>query len=206
MVEGSALLHSIYAALFELPPWEVAASLLGITYVILATRESVWCWPFAFISTLIYTVLFWEGQLPMQALLNFYYMGMAIYGFLLWRRHNNAESDLHISHWPMRNHLVFIITGSLLSFAVGTYMESIEASVAPYLDATVMVFAVFNTWLMAQKVLENWLYWMVIDSAAILLFIQTGYYATIVMMIVYIILAFIGFAAWKKNYHNQSSI
>ena len=200
MTVESALLHDIFEAAINLPPWEITASLLGIIYVSLAARESVWCWPFAFASTLIYTFLFWEGQLPMQALLNFYYMGMAIYGFLLWRHHSNTESDLHISRWPIRNHLAIIVTGSLLSFAVGTYMESISASKAPYLDATVMVFAVLNTWLMAKKVLENWLYWMVIDSAAILLFIQTGYYATIVMMMVYIVLAVFGFIGWKNNY------
>ena len=206
MSEVSTLLHNIFAAVINLPPWEVVASLLGITYVILATRESVWCWPFAFISTLIYTLLFWNDQLPMQALLNFYYMGMAVYGFLLWRRHSDAGSDLHISRWSFRNHFLFITTGGILSFAIGSYMESIEASRAPYLDATVMVFAVLNTWLMAQKVLENWLYWMIIDSAAIFLFIQTGYYATIAMMIIYIILAVIGYTGWKKNYRDLNLI
>jgi nicotinamide mononucleotide transporter len=200
MTVESSLFQDIFNAVIALPPWEMTASLLGIIYVILAARESFWCWPFAFVSTLIYTLLFWEGQLPMQALLNFYYMGMAIYGFLLWRHHGDAESDLHISRWPIRNHFAIIVTGSLLSFAVGTYMESISASKAPYLDAAVMVFSVLNTWLMAKKVLENWLYWIVIDTAAIILFIQTGYYATIGMMVVYIVLAVFGFIGWKRNY------
>jgi len=83
--------------LLALSAWEVTAALLGMAYVILAARESQWCWPMAFISTLIYTVLFWEGQLPMQALLNFYYMAMAIYGFVLWRQHQQKNDQLVIA-------------------------------------------------------------------------------------------------------------
>lgn len=77
--------------LMTLSGWEVFAALLGVGYIVFAARESQWCWPMAFISTLIYTLLFWEGQLPMQALLNFYYMGMAIYGYLLWRQHKKRD-------------------------------------------------------------------------------------------------------------------
>ncbi|MBE9548352.1 MAG: nicotinamide mononucleotide transporter, partial [Proteobacteria bacterium] len=87
-------LHNIINALLALSAWEVMASLLGIGYVLLAARESQWCWPLAFVSTLIYTLLFWGGQLPMQALLNFYYMGMAVYGYLVWRKHGDAGDDL----------------------------------------------------------------------------------------------------------------
>jgi len=61
--------------------WEMFAALLGIGYILFASRESQWCWPLAFISTIIYTILFWENQLPMQALLNLYYIGMAVYWF-----------------------------------------------------------------------------------------------------------------------------
>ncbi len=76
-------LITVINALSAMSGWEAFAASLGIIYVVLATRESQWCWPFAFVSTVIYTVLFWEGQLPMQALLNFYYMGMAVYDYLL---------------------------------------------------------------------------------------------------------------------------
>ncbi|MGQ2965374.1 nicotinamide mononucleotide transporter family protein, partial [Methylophilus sp.] len=77
---NQADLQAILTAFQQMSPWEIAAALMGVAYILLASKESQWCWPFAFFSTLVYTVLFWEGQLPMQALLNFYYMGMAIYG------------------------------------------------------------------------------------------------------------------------------
>ena len=191
-------------ALFAMSGWEVFAALLGIAYVILATKESQWCWPLAFISTLIYTILFWQGQLPMQALLNFYYMGMAIYGYLLWRQHGQAEDNLAITRWAASTQLLFLIIGIVLTLVTAHYLEAINASQSPYLDAGVTVFSVLNTFLMARKILQNWLYWIIIDAAAIVLYFQTGYYATIVMYSVYLFLAVIGYISWRKLYHQQT--
>jgi len=198
------LLNTVIDALLAMSGWEVFAAVLGIGYVILAARESQWCWPLAFISTLVYTILFWEGQLPMQALMNFYYMAMAIYGYLLWRRHGNAEDNLSITSWPIINQLQLILVGGFITYAVGLYLTQSAISQNPYLDAGVTVFSVLNTWLMAKKVLQNWLYWIVIDSAAIVLYAQNGYYATIVMYSVYLILAVIGFISWQKLYRQQA--
>lgn len=201
----SVLLQAILDGLMALSGWEVFASLLGIGYVIFAAKESQWCWPLAFVSTLIYTVLFWEGQLPMQALLNFYYMGMAIYGYLLWQKQGKAEDAIAISKLSWIQQFAFLITGSLLTFATAKYLISIDASQRPFLDAGVTVFSVLNTVLMARKVLQNWLYWIVIDAAAIVLYAQTGYYATIVMFSIYLVLAFLGYLNWMKLYYRQVS-
>ncbi len=196
----SNLFNTITAALLALSGWEVVAALLGVAYVILAARESQWCWPLAFVSTLIYTLIFWEGQLPMQALLNFYYMGMAVYGYLLWHQHSNIDDSLAISSWSLPKQLKFVAFGTLLTAIVGIYLTASAISQNPFLDAGVTVFSVLNTWLMAKKVLQNWLYWIIIDIAAIMLYAQNGYYATIVMYCVYLTLAIIGFLSWKKAF------
>ncbi len=199
------LLPTVINALAVMSGWEVLASLLGIAYVILAARESQWCWPLAFISTLIYTLLFWDGQLPMQAIMNFYYMGMAIYGYLLWQRHGNQEDKLPITSWPILKQLLFFAAGSLLTFTLAQYLIHTEFSSNPYLDAGVMVFSIMNTFLMVKKVLQSWLYWIVIDAAAIVLYAQNSYYATIVMYSVYLILAIVGMIAWQKLYQQQAA-
>ena len=199
-----SLFGVIIDSFLALPGWEVIATTLGIAYVVLAARESIWCWPAAFVSTLIYTVLFWEGQLPMQAVLNVYYMGMAVYGWTLWRRQAQQDDSIVISSRPVRFHLWFISGGIALSVITAYYLEQFVGSRLPYLDAFVMVFSVMNTVLMARKVLENWLYWLVINSGAIALYWQTGYYVTIVMFGLYFVLAIIGYLSWKKIQHQAT--
>ena len=186
-----------------MPAWEITAALLGVCYIILATKESKWCWPFAFANTLIYTVLFWEGQLPMQAILNAYYMGMAVYGYSLWRHHGNVDNDIAITSWSWSKQAWFILTGTVLSLITAYYLQVNEISQRPYLDASVTIFSVMNTWLMARKVLQSWAYWIIIDSAAIVLYWQTGYYATVILFVVYTVLAVVGFISWIKLYRQQ---
>jgi len=200
---NTELMTTVINALLALSGWEVFAALLGIGYVILAARESQWCWPFAFVSTLIYTLLFWEGQLPMQAILNVYYMGMAVYGYLLWKKQDNSD-ELPITSWSFIQQIQMISIGILLSYAVARYLEHTGASINPYLDASATVFAVINTYLMANKVLQNWFYWIVIDAASIMLYAQNSYYATVVMYSVYLILAVIGLISWQRLYRQQS--
>lgn len=197
----SSLFKAILQGILALSGWEVFAAILGIAYVIFAAKESQWCWPLAFVSTLIYTVLFWQDQLPMQALLNFYYMGMAIYGYQLWKKQGQTDAVISISKLSWLQQFSFLITGSLLTFLAAKYLISLDASQSPYLDAGVTVFSVLNTLLMARKVLQNWLYWIVIDAAAIQLYYQTGYYATIAMFSVYLVLAFLGYINWMKLYY-----
>jgi nicotinamide mononucleotide transporter len=195
------MLESVMA----LSNWEWIAACLGIAYVILAAKESIWCWPAAFLSTLIYSVLFWEGQLPMQALLNVYYLGMAVYGFLLWRRPQSHPASIHISTRPGHFHFGFILTGILLTWATGYYLQQVVHSQLPYLDAAVTVFSVLNTVLMARKILETWLYWLVIDAAAIVLYWQSGYYVTIAMFAVYLLLAILGYRQWRQALYQRNA-
>ena len=65
---------------------EIVAVVLAIAYLVLAIRQSVWCWPCAFVSTGIYIVLFHEVALFMESALNAFYLAMAVYGFWVWTR------------------------------------------------------------------------------------------------------------------------
>jgi nicotinamide mononucleotide transporter len=204
-MENANLSTLIMTAFSQMSGWEIAAALMGVAYILLAAKESQWCWLFAFFSTVIYTALFWEGQLPMQALLNFYYMGMAVYGFWLWHRHGVAEDSLAISSWGWSKNLLFIMGGLIVSAILTYYLETTAQSQSPTLDAYITVFSVMNTWLMAKKIIQNWLYWIIIDAAAVVLYIETAYYATALLFILNTILAAVGFMSWVKLYQQQSS-
>jgi len=191
---------SITKALISMPILEIFAVIFGITYVVLAAKESLWAWVFAFFSTLIYTVLFWEGALISSSLLNFYYMFMAVYGFILWRGKVNGE-ELEIRVWDNQRISIVIISGFIVSLIIGYILESYASAKYAYLDTFVMVFSVIATWMLAQKILQNWLIWIVVDTTAVVLYWQSGYHVTIILFILYVILAFYGYLTWRKAYH-----
>jgi len=204
-VETSNFFDEALTALAALSGWAAIATLLGIAYVILAIRQSIWAWPSAFVSTLIYTILFWQAQLPLQSLLNAYYLAMAVYGFWLWHQPPQSDKAIQVHQQTFGFHLSFLLLGSLLTWGIGSYLQSGNYSAAPYLDAGVMIFSVLNTYLMARKLLENWLYWLVINSAAMYLYWLSGFYLTIVMFMLYFVLAIIGYLTWRKELHAQKT-
>jgi nicotinamide mononucleotide transporter len=184
-------------AFVAMPAWEVLAVVLGITYVILAAKESLWAWVFAFFSTLIYTILFWEGALVSSSFLNLYYMIMAVYGFILWRGGEDGEA-LEVTSWRNRKILVVIFIGIIVSMLAGYLSQTYADAKHAYLDAFVMIFSIIATWMLAKKILQTWLLWIVIDSAAVVLYWKSGYHATIVLFVLYVVLAFYGYASWRK--------
>ncbi|UTA47139.1 nicotinamide riboside transporter PnuC [Simiduia sp. 21SJ11W-1] len=179
---------------------EAIAVALAMAYIIFAIKESLWCWPAAFLSTAIYTWLFWEVSLLMESVLNVYYMAMAVYGYWHWRANKNAHQDTKpVVSWSLARHGWIIGISTLGSIILGYLMATYTQAHFPWLDAATTVFAVVTTWLVAQKVLENWLYWIVIDAASIYLYIQKDLMLTAALFLIYIVLAAIGYLRWQDT-------
>ncbi len=198
-------LETILDAFAAMPAWEITAVIFGIAYVLLAAKESLWAWFFAFFGTLIYTILFWDGALLSSALLNFYYMIMAVYGFVLWRGGKDSSKNLEITSWSFSKNITIIILGVIVSLVVGYLSATYTPAKFAYLDGFVMIFSVIATWMLANKVLENWIFWVVIDAAAVVLYWKSGYLATIILFMFYIVLAMYGLFSWRKVFSENRS-
>jgi nicotinamide mononucleotide transporter len=189
---------------FEWVNLETLAVFLGIGYLLLAMRESSLCWYCAFLSTALYVWIFGDVSLYMESALNVYYMAMAIYGWLQWQRGGADKSGVKIIRWTARQHILGVAIILAASVTSGYLLSSNTAAKLPYLDSFTTWGSVFATIMVAQKVLENWLYWIVINSVSIYLYIDRGLDQTAAMFFLYLVLASIGFLTWKKAYDTQN--
>jgi nicotinamide mononucleotide transporter len=189
---------------FEWVNLETLAVFLGIGYLLLAMRESSLCWYCAFFSTALYVWIFGDVSLYMESALNVYYMAMAIYGWLQWQRGGADKSGVKIIRWTARQHILGVAIILAASVTSGYLLSSNTAAKLPYLDSFTTWASVFTTIMVAQKVLENWLYWIVINSVSIYLYIDRGLDQTAAMFFLYLVLASIGFLTWKKAYDTQN--
>ena len=194
-----------YAA--SLPWLELVAMLLALVYVILAAVGSIWCWPAAFISTALYTVIFYDVLLLMDSALNAYYLVMAVYGYWVWQTNasTNAQptSSFVIISWQANWHLRACLVLTVISITLGYVMANYTPAAFPYLDTFTTVFAVFATYLVTQKVLENWLYWIVIDFVSIYLYVEKDLMPTAALFIIYVAIAIYGYLKWQSLYKNS---
>lgn len=183
---------------------ELIAVFFAIAYVWLAAKQNIWCWPCAIISTGIYIWIFWEVSLPFNSLLNIYYLAMAVYGWKKWRQIENSEQSQIVT-----KSMTFHIFAVLLLFVAGTLLTKLVAlswqGLYLYLDAMVTVFSVFTTILVAHKVLENWIYWILINSFAAYLYLANDLLLTGILFIAYVGFAFYGYFSWRNTLKRQIS-
>ena len=185
--------------------WEAVAVVLGVLYLLLAMWEKISCWYVAFVSTVIFLFLFWDVGLLMESALQVYYLGMAVYGWWHWRQGRTDDSPLPISRWQHWQHGL-AVTAILAASALSGWLLSENTDAArPYLDSFTTWGAVLTTWMVARKILENWLYWLVIDSLSIFLYIDRGLYLTAGLFAVYVVIVIFGFVAWTRHYRAQSA-
>ena len=181
------------------------AVILAVAYLLLAIKESLWCWPAAFASTAIYIILFFDVNLYMESFLNLYYLIMAIYGWSQWNKINHQSPQKSILIWPFKKHLILIGLTTLLVFVSAYFLNKYTNQDFALIDSLTTWFAVLATYMVTQKVLENWIYWIIIDAISIYLYLSKGFALTAVLFLSYIILAFIGWKTWKRRYERQLS-
>ncbi|CAH0992540.1 hypothetical protein SIN8267_02673 [Sinobacterium norvegicum] len=191
-------MNSIIDAFLAQSPWEMLAVALAIAYLLLALAENNWCWLCAFVSTAIYTVLFWHVSLLMESALNIYYMGMAVYGWQQWRRGHEGGA-LAITRWRLPQHLVVLALIAMLTMVSGFIMSRNTDAAWPYIDSLTTWASVITTYLVAKKVLENWLYWVVIDAVSIFLYLDRSMNLTALLYVAYVVIAVFGFLAWRRH-------
>ncbi|MCJ7558617.1 MAG: nicotinamide riboside transporter PnuC [Gammaproteobacteria bacterium] len=177
---------------------ELTAVVLAIAYLLLAVRENLWCWGAAFVSTVIYLYLFFAARLYMESVLQVFYLFMAVYGWQQWRRGENDERHLDVSTWPLSVHLRAVACIIALSVASGWMLASYTQAAFPYLDSFTSWGAVWTTYLVTRKKLENWLYWIVIDSVGIYLYELRGLQLTAALFALYVVISIFGYVSWLR--------
>ena len=184
-------------------PWELAAVILAVAYLALVIRENIWCWYAAFVSAAIFLVIFWQVQLYMDSGLQVFYLAMAVYGWWQWRRGGGpGENRLAISTWSWQRHALTIGGVIAAAFATGWLLSGTDARL-PYIDSFTTWASVVTTYMVARKVLENWIYWFVIDAISIGLYIDRELYFTAILFAVYLVMVIIGGLAWYRTWKAQ---
>lgn len=185
---------------------EVGAVLCALAYMVLVAREHIACWFFAFVSTALFTVVFFEAALSFSMALNIYYMVMAGYGYWQWQQGSTGGSEpaLSVQPRPLRFHLLVIAAGSIISAVLIGFTSADSANTdwlntnwINALDIVMSVFSVLTTVMVAHKVYENWFYWMVINALAVIIYSASGLTVSAGLFVVYILFAIYGWREWR---------
>lgn len=198
------MIDSLGAALSALSIAEAAGVVLAVAYLVLAVRQNILCWAAALMSSLIYMVVFYSALLYMESALQIFYAAMAVYGWYQWRYAGDDGTGVRIHTWTFTRHVQVIAGITVTAVLAGWIMSKTDAAF-PYADALTTVAAIVTTFMVARKVLENWVYWFVIDSISVYLYVARELYLTALLFVFYLVLIVIGYRRWRRDYLAEDS-
>jgi nicotinamide mononucleotide transporter len=197
-----------FAAIAAMSALEAAAVGFGLLYLLLAIRQNILCWPAALIGVLLSLVLFYEARLYMEAALQIFYAAMAFYGWQQWRNGRrgvaHADGDLPVSVWSARQHALAITSILAASGVFGWALSHTDAAF-PYADSFTSIAAIVTTYMVAKKVLENWIYWFVIDGISVYLYTARELHLYAALFMLYLVLVVFGFIRWLRDWREQAA-
>ena len=153
-------------------------------------------------SAALFLWLFWSVELYLMSLLQIFFMGIAIIGLFKWDP-NSKKLEKRIIKIKPKNHLYILSLIILSSTIIGWFLSQFSDDALPYLDTVTTVASLVTSWMVAKKILENWLYWIVIDAISIYIYIERGLYLTVLLFTIYLIMAALGYHKWKRSYRQQ---
>ena len=210
---------------------EFIAAALGITSVFYAKKENILVYPTGIISTGLYVYLLLKWALYGDLIINIYYTLMSLYGWYMWTRiSKKTHEPLKISRTNYLDNIkafaIFVFTAIFVivvyryydvmpdlnfidsihyafqKISAGSLIEFRKAT--PYLDTFTTAAAFVAMWLMANKKIENWIFWIITNIVSIPLYFVKGYGFTGIQYTIFFVLAFLGYKEWKKNLNKQN--
>ena len=175
---------------------EIGAVFLAVAYLLLAVRRDIRCWIAGIMSSSIYFVLMFTANLYMESILQIFYIFMGVYGFNQWKSDIANAEEISITTWNLKTHLIVLGIILISSYFAGYILDTYTDAKLPFLDSLTTFGALFATYMVAKKILENWIYWFLIDSVSIYLFIERELYLTSILFCLYLIIIIFGFRSW----------
>lgn len=177
---------------------EWIASAFGAGYLFLVAKKNKWAWLAGGISSFLFIFVFYASNLPAQALLSLAYVLLSVYAFWSW----NREVEITLVKWKIRKHLfsmqlIFFIGGGI-AWVKLPMIQSFSEKETFLLDLFIALFSLFATILGVLKEKSNWIYWIFINLACILLYLNAALYATSILYAAYFILGIYGLREWNK--------
>jgi nicotinamide mononucleotide transporter len=193
------ILTSITSAFYQTSSTEWLVFITALVYVLLAAIENVWCWLFGILASVLSVYLCYTGSLFLESGLQVFYVVMGIYGWYQWLQGSKEKTAITIVSFSLLKNMPLFFIGCIIWLLLGILSSKYSSQAMPYLDGFITAFSIVATWMTAKKIIENWLYWIVIDALAIVLYASRDFYLMALLYIIYTLIALAGYLKWKNK-------
>ncbi len=177
----------------------------ALVYLYFSIRQKIWLWPFGILTSAFYIYVFFKGRLYADMGLQVYYLVISFYGWYFWIFGTKGQDKLKVTVLSRKLTFRLLALSLLIYWILVLALKKLPSllDISPsdllYWDAFTTAASIIATWMLARKIIEQWLVWILVDTVSMGLYIYKGLYLTAVLFLVYTVLAFVGYWQWKKE-------
>lgn len=183
---------------------EIIGVVIGLLYLYLEYKANKWLWPVGVLMPIVYIWIFYTSKFYADMGINIYYFFASIYGWIKWTQSSVSDTPHAIAFTPRRLWLpltaVFMLLFAIIAFILIRYTDS----TVPYGDSFTTALSIIAMWMLAQKYVEQWGLWFVINIVSCGLYLWKGLYPTGGLFVVYSVISVLGYMRWRKMAHDTN--
>ena len=184
---------------------DIFTTVLGLVYILLEYRASIWLWVVGIIMPALDIWLYWSHGLYGDAGMAVYYTLAAVYGYAVWKWGKNSEvKELPITYMKKSLYLPTLVC-FLLAWAATYYiLVTFTNSTVPLQDSFTNALSFMGLWALARKYIEQWFFWIIVDAVCCYLYVVKGIPFKALLYGLYVVIAIAGYRKWKQMINNKA--
>lgn len=195
---------------------ELCSVLTGLSCVFLATKGKVANFWVGYLYNILLFTVFIQKHLYSSMMLQPISLAINFFGHYRWTHPKSGEEDrkkqLKISLMSGRQRIVAAIAICLFTVLWGLFLSRLDnlwpdlfpEARQPYLDAFVTSMILTAQYLAAQKKLDCWAVWLMVNITNGILYIKAGLAFLPVVALGYLVIASFGFAMWRREWKEEN--
>ena len=184
---------------FLIAHWlDIVTTVLGLAYILLEYRASVWMWFVGFLMQSLGIVLYYQKGLYADCGMEFYYLAMTVYGYWKWIHGTASKEALPIRHFPKRLVLPWLLLIAAVWSIIYWLLITFTNSNVPLADSFTTALSIVGIWALAHKYLEQWFIWIAVDVVTSILYFYKDIPFKASLYALYVIIAVMGWFKWRR--------
>ena len=186
---------------------DITTTVLGLAYILLEYRASLWMWAVGFAMQALGIVLYYQKGLYADCGMEFYYLAMTVYGWWRWKAHPSPPQgrdvkeglgEAPIRHFPRRLVLPWLLIIAAIWAVIYWLLVTFTNSNVPLADSFTTALSIVGIWALAHKFLEQWFIWIAVDVVTSVLYFYKDIPFKASLYALYVVIAVFGFFKWRK--------
>lgn len=184
-------------------PLEIFANLFNLISVFLANRNVIHTWWIGIIGGILYGVMFYEVKLYADVILQIFFILTNLYGWWAWLYGGASKKELPITRVSFKQLILFAVLATVLTVGHGFLLHNLTDASFPFVDSIILVVSIIAQFLLMQRKLESWLFWILVDAVAVPLYAAKDLYLTSAIYFIFLLNAVWGLINWWKIWRSE---